>query len=197
MALRPYMRKPSLLISHLSPNNMFDRLKREDHDEIAFRVLLGFLIGFIPMRAYLFFEYTGILPKSYIIIGDLHIHHFVFGITVLAIVGYAALVAPYFRRKIAWIYGIGLALAFDEFSMWLHLEDDYWTRASITAIILISGVLINTIYFKRFWIKIWHSSRFINPFYPVYQLMYRRIEDARGQAIIKMSEQLNKINNIK
>jgi len=171
---------------------MFNRLKNEDRDEITFRVLLGFLLGFIPMRIYLFFEYAGIFPRPYVIIGDLHIHHFVFGISALAVVGYAALVAPYFRRKIAWVYGIALALAFDEFSMWLHLEDDYWARASITAIILIIGLLVNIIYFERFWKKIGYSTRFVNPTYPIYKFFHRRLAGAREQAIVKMSEQLIK-----
>ncbi|MDO8505222.1 MAG: hypothetical protein Q7S48_01415 [bacterium] len=170
---------------------MFNRLKREDHDEIAFRVLLGFLVAFVPMRAYLYLEKVNILPTPSIIIGDLHIHHFVFGITALAIAGYLSLIAPYFRRKIAWVYGIGLALAFDEFSMWLHLSDDYWTMGSITAIILIGGILINGIYFARFWKRIWHKTRFFNPLYPFAKRIDRHIKNAKIEALIHMRQVLH------
>lgn len=171
---------------------MFNRLKREDHDEIAFRVLLGFLIAFVPMRVYLGLEYAGILPNPTIKVYDIHVHHFVFGITVLAAAGYAALTAPYFRRKIAWLYGIGLALAFDEFSLWLKLDENYWTRTSITAVVLIAGLLVNVTYFKRFWVRLWHRTRFVNPFYPLYKVLNVRISRARQRAVAKFSERLGK-----
>ncbi|KKU12444.1 MAG: hypothetical protein UX17_C0050G0004 [Parcubacteria group bacterium GW2011_GWC2_45_7] len=99
---------------------MFKRLQREDHDEITFRVLLAFLLVFVVLRAYLFFEYSDAVPSLSIMVRGIHVHHFAIGITVLAIAGYAALVAPYFRRKIAWLYGAGLSLAFDEFGMDAH-----------------------------------------------------------------------------
>lgn len=171
---------------------MFNRLKREDHDEITFRVLLGFLIAFMPMRIYLGLEYAGILPNPMIMVYNIHVHHFVFGITVLAIAGYAALAAPYFRRKIAWLYGIGLALALDEFSLWLRLDEDYWTRTSITAVVLIAGLLINVTYFKRFWARIWHKTRYVNPVYPLAKRIGARLHRARGQAVAKLLERFGK-----
>src|SRR6266705_3385839 len=39
------------------------------------------------------------------------------------------------------IYGIGLGLTFDEFGMWLHLNGDYWQRASFDAVIVLAAVL--------------------------------------------------------
>lgn len=169
---------------------MFKRLKREDHDEIAFRVLLGFLLAFIPMRVYLGLEYTGVLPTSSIVFYDIHVHHFVFGITVLAITGYIALIAPYFRRKIAWAYGIGLALAFDEFSIWLHLNEEYWTRTSITVVVLIVGLLINGIYFKKFWVRLWYHTRYVNPTYPFVKRLRSRLRVARERAMAKFNERI-------
>ena len=167
---------------------LFKRLKQKDHDEIAFRVLLGFLLAFIPMRGYLYFEYAGYVRKSFIIVGDVHVHHFVFGITVLAIAGYMALAAPYFRRKIAWLYGIGLALAFDEFSIWLRLDADYWTRASITAVVIIAGLLVNMIYFKRFWLRAWRTTRFVNPLYPIVRATREPFEKAKVNAMERMKD---------
>ena len=171
---------------------MFKRLKREDHDEIAFRALLGFLIAFIPMRIYLGLEYAGIVPNPTIMVYNIHVHHFVFGITVLAVSGYAALAAPYFRRKIAWLYGIGLALAFDEFSLWLRLDADYWTRTSITVVVLIAGLLVNLTYFKRFWVRMWHTTRYVNPVYPLVKRIGARMRRAREQALTKFFERFNK-----
>src|SRR2546430_16228005 len=39
------------------------------------------------------------------------------------------------------MYGIGLAQTFDEFGMWLHLNGDYWQRASFDAVIVLAAAL--------------------------------------------------------
>src|SRR5262245_56293504 len=51
-----------------------------------------------------------------------HVHHYVYGIFILAIAGYLALI---FRgnRATTWIallYGLGIGLTFDEFGMWMN-----------------------------------------------------------------------------
>lgn len=38
------------------------------------------------------------------------------------------------------IYGIGMALTFDEFGMWLHLGGSYWQRASFDAVVVLLGI---------------------------------------------------------
>lgn len=58
------------------------------------------------------------------------------------------------RKKIIVLYGIGLGLTFDEFGMWLHLEDQYWMRTSYDAIVIISLVLLNAIFFGERWMRI-------------------------------------------
>lgn len=44
------------------------------------------------------------------------------------------------RAVCAVIYGIGMALTFDEFGMWLHLGGSYWQRASFDAVIVLLTV---------------------------------------------------------
>lgn len=44
-------------------------------------------------------------------------------------------------RWAAILYGIGLALTFDEFGLWLHLGGSYWQRASFDAVVVIAGLL--------------------------------------------------------
>jgi hypothetical protein len=34
---------------------------------------------------------------------------------------------------------LGLALTFDEFGMWLHLDDVYWQRASFDAVMVVGA----------------------------------------------------------
>jgi hypothetical protein len=39
------------------------------------------------------------------------------------------------------IYGVSMALTFDEFGMWLHLGGSYWQRASFDAVVVILSTL--------------------------------------------------------
>jgi hypothetical protein len=39
------------------------------------------------------------------------------------------------------VYGVGLALTFDEFGMWIHLGGPYWQRASYDAVVVVASVL--------------------------------------------------------
>jgi len=39
------------------------------------------------------------------------------------------------------IYAIGLALTFDEFGIWIHLRGPYRQRASLDAVVVITGLL--------------------------------------------------------
>jgi hypothetical protein len=51
-----------------------------------------------------------------------HIHHYVYGIFILAVAGYLALLFTGDRSRswIALLYGFGLGLTFDEFGMWIN-----------------------------------------------------------------------------
>ncbi|MFH5228752.1 hypothetical protein [Antrihabitans spumae] len=84
-------------------------------------------------------------------IGGVHIHHQVFGILLMAIVGVALIATTPEGAALnifSAAFGIGLALTLDEFALWLHLDDVYWStdgRKSIDAIfcaLAITGVLI-------------------------------------------------------
>jgi hypothetical protein len=84
------------------------------------------------------------VPDLYVHVGGTHIHHLNFGIFMLAVVGgYLLLGAPDRAAldRAAALYGIGLALTFDEFGMWLHLGGSYWQRASFDAVVVIAALL--------------------------------------------------------
>ena len=55
-------------------------------------------------------------------IPGMHIHHYVYGIFILTVAGYLALVFKGDRATlwIALLYGLGVGLTFDEFGMWLN-----------------------------------------------------------------------------
>jgi hypothetical protein len=70
------------------------------------------------------------------------VHHLNYGIFLLAGVGAYLLFTPGpVAPAAAVVYGIGLGLTFDEFGMWLHLNGDYWQRASFDAVIVLAAAL--------------------------------------------------------
>ncbi len=80
--------------------------------------------------------------------GDTHIHHLVWGIVLLLVSGVVAITLQPPLEVTAIIFGIGAALTLDEFALWLHLDDVYWSeqgRQSIDAVIvfaIITGFML-------------------------------------------------------
>jgi len=75
-------------------------------------------------------------------IGGVHVHHQVWGILLVLVVG---LLEFRYSPGSPWaeilgaLFGIGAALALDEFALWLHLEDVYWSeegQKSIDAVLI-------------------------------------------------------------
>lgn len=110
-------------------------------EHLARAVLTSFLLTFIAARILVFLIMSRRIPDLYLRLGGTHIHHLNHGIFLLAVVGaYLLFSRPEGRRRTvaALIYGVGLALTFDEFGMWVRLGGGYWQRASLDAI----GVLV-------------------------------------------------------
>lgn len=132
---------------------VYDKLIERHKKRVSFVVLVSFLLTFIFVRLYVISEGFGIFDDPYIYIKGYHIHHLNYGIFIMAISGFLALTFQNSsdRLRIGVLYGIGLGLTFDEFGMWLRLEDDYWTRASYDAIIIITLLFISIVYFPSLW----------------------------------------------
>jgi hypothetical protein len=111
---------------------------------LARPILASFLFTFIAARVLVFLIVARRVPDIYLRLGGTHVHHLNYGIFLLSGVGaYLLLAAPASTgtRRAASVYGIGLALTFDEFGMWLHLGGSYWQRASFDAVVVIAGLL--------------------------------------------------------
>ncbi len=140
-------------------NKIVKQLFTSRLEEIPFIVFLSFLITFVVSRSYVYITSHDILELKFLIdnvyIHGIHVHHLNFGIFILVITGFLALydLRPVLHRRLAVLYGIGLGLTFDEFALWLKLKDDYYARISYEAIIIISLILLNIIYFPNFWKK--------------------------------------------
>ncbi len=84
-------------------------------------------------------------------IAGTHVHHQVFGILIIISTGIVLVLAMPRGAALdvaAAVFGAGVGLTVDEFALWLHLEDVYWTdqgRKSVDAIfcvLVITGALI-------------------------------------------------------
>jgi hypothetical protein len=108
-------------------------------------VLFSFLLMFIASRVTVYLIMDGLIPDLYLHLGGNHIHHLNYGIFLLVAVGACLLFRDPTGRALricAIAYGIGLALTFDEFGMWVRLDGStYWQRASVDAIGVLAAVL--------------------------------------------------------
>jgi hypothetical protein len=110
----------------------------------ARRVLAAFLATFLSARTLVYLIMSRRIPNVTFHEHGTHVHHLDYGIVLLALVGGALLFWPgndRLRRAATLVYGVGLALTFDEFGMWLHLGGGYWQRASFDAVVAIAAAL--------------------------------------------------------
>jgi hypothetical protein len=122
---------------------------QSERRERLFLASLGFLVTFAIVRAITHLIRAGVGPFHNVSSGGLHIHHLVWGILLLLIVGYVWLIeqgtgSNWLASVTAITYGVGAALTLDEFALWLNLQDVYWTgpgRVSIDAVVIFAAGL--------------------------------------------------------
>ena len=119
--------------------------------KLARFALFGFILTFIIARACVFMIMAGTIHNFYFFLQGTHVHHLNYGIFLLAAVGGFGV----FRRPVgrqaeitALVYGIAMALTFDEFGMWLHLGGSYWQRASVDAVIVVAAIMALCAYMR-------------------------------------------------
>lgn len=111
---------------------------------VARIVLVAFLMTFMAARVLVFLIVSRRIPDVFLHVGGTHIHHLNYGIFLLSGVGaYLLLIRPQGRTLLvaAAAYGVGLALTFDEFGLWVHLGGSYWQRASFDAVVVVGALL--------------------------------------------------------
>lgn len=115
---------------------------------------VSFLITFVGVRILVHRIVNHEGHFQWVVVRGMHIHHLVWGILILLLVGYGWLLdlgrshspmSIFFSRLMSVGYGVGAALTLDEFALWLNLEPDaYWNREgrlSIDAVILFGSLL--------------------------------------------------------
>jgi hypothetical protein len=125
--------------------------------EAALLMWVAFIATFVFLRLLTFGIRYHLLPvKNIVTSSGLHIHHFVWGIVILLIVGFLGITiwSERLHPWLATIFGIGAALVIDEYALWLNLQDVYWLpagRSSVDIAILIAAVLGLYYAADRFW----------------------------------------------
>lgn len=134
-------------------------MPRNPRRERLFLAALSFLLTFAFIRGLTYSIRYNIGPFRNISVGGTHVHHLVWGILLLLVVGYAGLVefgtrgpvSNFVTRLGAIAFGIGAALTLDEFALWLNLEDVYWERqgrVSIDAVAIFGALLLVGVFGK-------------------------------------------------
>src|SRR5438132_13051919 len=125
--------------------------------QAALLMWVAFIATFVVLRLLTFSIRYHLLPvKNVVTSSGLHIHHFVWGILVLLIVGFLG-ITLWSERLHPWlgaVFGIGAALVLDEYALWLNLQDVYWLpagRSSIDVAILVPALLGLYYASDRFW----------------------------------------------
>jgi len=104
---------------------------------------------------------SGHIPDLFLYLGGTHVHHLNYGIFLLSgVCAYLLFREPPEQASEipAIIYGMGMALTFDEFGMWLHLGGSYWQRASWDAITVLAAIFAIMAFApspKKFRLKTW------------------------------------------
>ena len=91
----------------------------------------GFTATFAGVRAITYTIRRGDGPFRNVSVGGAHLHHYLWGIGLLAGVGAVAVRGTEKARRhplVALVYGTGMALIVDEFALLLDLKDVYWER---------------------------------------------------------------------
>jgi hypothetical protein len=83
-------------------------------------------------------------PFGNLSVGGVHLHHYMWGILTVSVVGGAAIRGEDKLRRhplVASAYGAGMALIVDEFALLLDLEDVYWAREGRVSVDLAIGLI--------------------------------------------------------
>jgi hypothetical protein len=112
---------------------------------------LAFSATFATVRGITYSIRSGRGPFRNLSLGGEHVHHYLWGIGLLAGVGAIAVRGDESLRQhpvVAVSYGSGLALIVDEFALLLDLRDVYWARQGRISVDLgIGGVAVAGSYF--------------------------------------------------
>lgn len=134
----------------------------ESRRERLFLASVGFFTTAALVRAITVAIHHNIGPFHDVSMHGRHIHHLVWGILLLMLVGYSWLIevgtgaassSRWSGRLTSMVYGVAAALTLDEFALWLNLRDVYWEREgreSYEALAVFGSLLAVGVFGSRF-----------------------------------------------
>lgn len=146
-------------VTRSSTRGLFHRLVVERGAEPPFWMLVGFLLslGGARLVVHLILKYHLESRLFALVPGNdpnpMHVHHFNYGLILVAAAGLAAL-RPLGRRALralALVFGLGAGLVFDEFALFWRLDPEYSQELSVIAAGVAVAVLLQLVYFRAFW----------------------------------------------
>ena len=162
---------------------------------LARLTLVAFLLTFVVSRTLVILIMMRRMPDLFLHLGGTHVHHLNYGIFLLSTVAGILLFVSLNdaqRSFCALLYGVGMALTFDEFGMWLHLGGSYWQRASFDAIIVLLGVFGLLAFLPR-WQRI-HAHHYVTgtvllvSVASFYLLLFRSLSHADEKLIPRLKQ---------
>ena len=130
---------PPIVAEIVSVDPFGDRLR--PGPGAGFVVLVSFLLAYVAIRTSArLTRSVSWWPGGVQTEGGVHLHHLVWGICLMLVCGFLAFAAPLqspWWHVIAIGFGIGAGFTLDEFALWVHLQDVYWSeegRASFDAV---------------------------------------------------------------
>lgn len=138
---------------------LFRRAIVERGGEPPFWAMTGFLLALAGARLVvaLILKY-GLEKRLFALVAGtdpnpMHVHHFNYGLVLIAAAGLAALF-PFGRRglrALAFTFGLGAGLVFDEFALFWNLNPEYAQSLSLYSAGIVTVGLINLTWFRGFW----------------------------------------------
>jgi hypothetical protein len=122
----------------------------------------AFTLTFAGLRGLTYAIRYGLLPWGDIVTGGVHLHHYVWGVGLLLVVGMVSLIvdSPRYNPLLGVLYGVATALVVDEFALLLNLRDVYWTKEGRVSVdIALCTIAVAAVYFtaRAFWRRLGHE----------------------------------------
>lgn len=136
------VRLPTILLKGLYRLSRTQRGRGRNYPYYAFPATMALLGTFLVIRTI-----VSIWPNIGVEINGIHVHHFTWGILILAVTGFWAICDPSGRMRyiLAMVWGSGVAFVLDEFYPWLHLNDAAELFSRYDAVIYGAAVLLISI----------------------------------------------------
>ena len=143
----------TIIVSRSRLGRIYKQQFQESRRERLFLASVGFFTTALMVRGITIAIHHNVGPFHDVSMHGRHIHHLVWGILLLLMVGYfwlnefgtgALAFSQWTGRFTSMLYGVGAALTLDEFALWLNLKDVYWQREgreSYEAMALFGGLL--------------------------------------------------------